>query len=170
MSERLAGVFAALLATLRVPLKVPAALGEKVTLIVVLCPAATVSGSAGAVSEKYWVEIAALLTVTELGPEFVAVTVRVLLLPAATLPKLRVVAERERVVLCTWTEEPTLTPWQPARKMRPATRSNAPASFPRCFEEIAFAGVLSIVSHGTVAPSSTNSTTVCTGGDGSSSI
>lgn len=49
-----------------------------------------VTGRLGAVSEKYWVEIVALLTVTDPGPGFVALSVRVELLPAATVPKLSV--------------------------------------------------------------------------------
>jgi hypothetical protein len=43
----------------------------------------------------------------------------------------------------------------------PARRSNAPATFARCFEHIAFAAVSRMVSRGTVAP---GSTTVCTRG------
>jgi len=46
-------------------------------------------GRLGDVREKYFVETAALLIVTDFVPEFVAVTLRVLLLPLATLPKLR---------------------------------------------------------------------------------
>jgi hypothetical protein len=43
----------ALLATLSVALKVPAALGVNTTLMVVLCPEETVAGRVGAVNEKY---------------------------------------------------------------------------------------------------------------------
>src|ERR1035438_6621918 len=145
-----------------VALNAPAALGVNLIPITVLCPAATVTGRLGATREKYFVEIAAPLTVTDAGPEFVAVTVRVLLLPTATLPKSAVAVSRERVVDCCWPEEPAaLTPWQPTRKVRAARRSNPPATFPRCFGQIAIAAVFSIVSHGTVAP---GSTTVCTRG------
>src|ERR1700758_2545836 len=70
-----------------VALKVPAAFGVKSTLIGVLCPAARVTGRVGAVREKYLVEIATLLIVTEAVPEFVAVVLIVLLPPALTLPK-----------------------------------------------------------------------------------
>jgi hypothetical protein len=161
-SVRFVTVFDASLVIESVALKAPTALGMNLMLIVVLCPAAMASGRLGATREKYLVEIEALLTVTDAGPGFVAVTVRVLLLPAATFPKSRVVLSRERVLDCCWPEEPAaLTPWQPTRKVRPARRSNAPASFPRCFERIALAAVSSIVSHGTVAP---GSTTVCTRG------
>jgi len=55
----------------------------------VVSPAARVMGRLGDVREKYFVETAALLIVTDFVPEFVAVTLRVLLLPLATLPKLR---------------------------------------------------------------------------------
>jgi hypothetical protein len=133
-------------------------------LIVALCPAATVIGRLGAIREKYWVEIAALLTLTDAGPEFVAVTVRVLLLPAVTLPKSRVAVSRERVLDCFWLEEPAaLTPWHPIRKVRAARRTNAPTTFPRCLEQITLATVSSIVSHGTLGPGSTT-VTVCTRG------
>ncbi len=97
-------------------------------LIVVLCPAVTVNGRLGETREKYLVEIVALLTVTDAGPEFVAVAVRVLLLPAATLPKFSVVFARERVVGCCCAEEPVLKPWQPTRNAKPATSSNALAT------------------------------------------
>lgn len=55
-----------------------------------------VTGRLGAVIEKDLVVIASLLIVTGVFSEFVAVTVRVLLLPAATLPKLRVVLPNDR--------------------------------------------------------------------------
>jgi hypothetical protein len=99
-SVRFVTVFDALLVMESAALKAPTALGVNWMLIVVLCPAATVIGRLGATREKYLVEIAALLTVTDAGPEFVAVTVRFLLLPAATLPKSRVVLRRERVLDC----------------------------------------------------------------------
>jgi hypothetical protein len=53
---------------------------------------------------------------------------------------------------CCWPEEPAvLKPWQPIREVRPARRSNAPAAFQRCLEEIALAAVSSIASRGPVA-------------------
>lgn len=136
-------------------LKVPAALGVNLILIVALCPAVTVTGRLGETREKYLVEIVTLLTVTDAGPEFVAVAVRVLLLPSVTLPKSSVAFSRERVVDCCWLEEPALKPWQLIRKVRPARRTNAPAAFQMCLEEIALAAVSNIVSHGPVAPGST---------------
>lgn len=148
-----ATVFDAALVTASVALKATAALGVNWMLIVMLCPAATVIGRLGEIREKYLVEIEALLTVSDAGPEFVAVTVRVLLLPAATLPKSRLVDSRERVLDCCWLEEPAaLTPWQPTRNVRPTRRTNEPATCPRCFEPIVLAAVSSIVSHGTAAP------------------
>ncbi len=153
--------FDASLLIVTVALKASAALGVNVTLSGVLCPALIVTGRLGAVKEKYLVETDALLILTDAGPEFVTVTVRVLLLLAATLPKSSVAVNRERVLECCWPEEPAaLTPWQPTRKVRPARRTNAPATFPRCFEQIALAAVSSIFSHGTVP----GCTTVCTRG------
>jgi len=93
-------VLDALLVMESVALKVPGALGANLMLIVALCPAGTVTGRPGETREKYLVEIVALLTVTDAGPEFVAVAVRVSLLPAATLPKSSVVFSSERVVGC----------------------------------------------------------------------
>src|SRR5579871_1441388 len=88
----------ALLETDRVALNAPAAFGENVTLTGVLCPAAIVAGRLGAFKEKYFVEIAALLTTTELLPLFVAVTVMVLLVPACTLPKSSPDVAKERTL------------------------------------------------------------------------
>jgi len=99
-SERFVTVFDASLVMESVPLNAPAALGANLILIVALCPAVTVTGRLGETREKYGEDIAALLTVTDAGPEFVAVAVRVLLLPAATLPKSSVVLSRESVVGC----------------------------------------------------------------------
>lgn len=57
-------------------------------LTVALCPADTVNGRLGPLKEKYLLEMATPLTVTELPPVFVAVSVIVRLVPAGTLPKL----------------------------------------------------------------------------------
>lgn len=54
-------------------------------------------GRPGVFREKYWLEIDALLTVTEALPVFDAVTVSVLLVPAVTLPKSRLALLRDRV-------------------------------------------------------------------------
>lgn len=96
-SETLAEVLDASLVMVTVALKVPAALGENEKLSFALCPAAIERGRAGLVREKDLVEIEAALIVIEALPEFVAVRVKVLLLPAATLPKSRLTLERERV-------------------------------------------------------------------------
>lgn len=69
-----------------------------------------VTGRLGAVMAKYFVETAALLTVTEADPEFVAVTVIALLLPEVTLPKSRFATARERVPDCWLEDGPELTP------------------------------------------------------------
>lgn len=100
VNETFVTVLDALLVTDSVALKAPAVLGEKLMETVALCPAATVTGRLGAVSEKYLVEMAALLTVIELLPVFVATTVMVLLLPAGTLPKSRSVVAKERILDC----------------------------------------------------------------------
>jgi len=53
-----------------------------------------------AVKEKYLVEIVVLLMVRDVVTEFVAVTDRVLLVPAATVPKSRLGTPRERLPVC----------------------------------------------------------------------
>src|ERR1700758_4005501 len=76
-NERLVTESDAVLVMETVALKVPAAFGVKPTVIGVLCPTARLIGRVGAVREKYFVESATLLIVTEAVPEFVAVAVRV---------------------------------------------------------------------------------------------
>ena len=49
---------------------------------------------------KNWLEIEALLTVMEAVPVFDAVSVRVLLVPAVTLPKSRLALFRDNVPDC----------------------------------------------------------------------
>jgi hypothetical protein len=88
------------------------------TLKVELCPPAITTGRLGDVKEKYWVETETLLTVIDADPEFDALTVRVLLLPADTLPKSRVVAASTRLPICCWLEAPVLTPWHPTNNVR----------------------------------------------------
>jgi hypothetical protein len=95
-SARLVRGFGASLLIASVPLNAPDAVGAKTTPIVVLCPAARVTGRLGSVREKYLLEIAAALMVIEAVPEFVAVTVRVLRLPGATPPKSRLALSKER--------------------------------------------------------------------------
>jgi hypothetical protein len=126
-SERSGTAFEASLVTLTVAAKDPTASGANLTLSVALCPAAMVTGRLGDVREKYLVEIEALLIVTLSSPEFVAVIVRVLLLPAVTAPKARLPFPRESIPLGL---PAALNPWQPARKLRPSNSNNALASFP----------------------------------------
>lgn len=57
-------------------------------------------GRVGALNEKYWLEIEALVTVIEAVPVFEAVTVSVLLMPAVTLPKSRLALFRDKVPAC----------------------------------------------------------------------
>jgi hypothetical protein len=75
----------------------PATLGLKTTLTGVLCPAGIVTGRLGALIKKYLVEMVTLLTVTEAVPVFDTVTVKVLLVPAVTLPKSRVAPLKDKV-------------------------------------------------------------------------
>ena len=86
------------LATVAVAVKLPDALGAKLTLTGTLCPAATVIGIVGESRVKYLLEIETLLTLTDAGPELDAVNVRVLLLPACTLPNCSVAVLSESVV------------------------------------------------------------------------
>lgn len=71
-----------------VPLAAPAAVGAKMALNVVDCPALRVSGKFGPVKLNPLPDAAALDTLTAAPPVFVTVTGTVLLLPRATLPKL----------------------------------------------------------------------------------
>ena len=108
-------------------LNAPEELGLNATLSDSLCPAAIVIGRTGPASEKYLVETVALLTVTETGPEFVARTVKVLLLPAATLPNVKLALASERVLVC-WPVPPALTPTQPTSPAVLATSNNTAAT------------------------------------------
>ena len=89
-SDKLVNASEASLLTATVALNAPVAFGANCTLKLTLCPAAITTGKVGEVSEKYFVDTAALLIVTGTLPKFVAATLKVLLLPAATLPKSRV--------------------------------------------------------------------------------
>ena len=84
------------LATESVALNFAAALGVNEMLRVVLAPAVSDTGGAGEVMAKYLVETEALLTLTVVLPELVAVTVRVLLVPGVTSPKSRLSLPRTR--------------------------------------------------------------------------
>ena len=91
-----------------------------------------VAGKLGAVIEKLALDTVALLMVTAADPEFVAVTVSVLVTPATTLPKSMLAFARERVPTCCWVflaGVPALSPAQPARKERPSRSINSCAVF-----------------------------------------
>jgi hypothetical protein len=79
--------FEALLVRATVALNAPAALGVNTRLIVEFWPAAIVTGRPGPLKEKYWLEIAMLLIVTEVVPVFEMLALSVLLVPSVTLPK-----------------------------------------------------------------------------------
>lgn len=93
------------LLTESIALKVAAAFGVNEMLRVVLAPGAIERGNDGAVKAKYLVETEALVILTALLPELFAVTVRVLLVPGVTSPKLRLALPRTRLPDC-WTLEP----------------------------------------------------------------
>lgn len=83
-------------------------------------------------------EIETLLTVTDAGPEFVAVTERVAVLPTVTLPKFSVPLVSESVVSpgdC-WIDGPALTPWQATKKVKRVASRRAPASCSRGFKSL----------------------------------
>jgi len=98
-SERLVTGCDAVLVIERVALKLPAAFGRKATLIWTLFPAAMVIGRLGELREKYLVEIAMLLMVSDADPEFVAVVEMVLLEPVLTLPKFKEADVNESLLL-----------------------------------------------------------------------
>jgi len=83
-----------------VALKGPAALGENTRLRVEFWPAVIVIGRLGPLREKYLLETAALLIVTEAAPVFEAVTDMVLVVPAVTLPKSRLRLLRSKLPDC----------------------------------------------------------------------
>jgi hypothetical protein len=112
-SKRLITGSDAVLVIERVALKVPAVFGTKATLIWALCPAVMVIGRLGELREKYFVEIAMLLMVSDADPEFVAVVEMVLLEPVLTLPKFKEADVNESALLWVSIEGgPLLTPWQ----------------------------------------------------------
>lgn len=147
----------ALLAIVTVALKDPTAFGVNARLKVAFCPVAMVAGRLGAVSEKLLLEIVALVTVTAADPEFVAVTVRVLVVPATTLPKSMLAFASDRLPSCCWLELeglPALKPWQPTKKASPNRSINRRAvfqeffavSWARCSGAREF-GVIGVMSH-----------------------
>lgn len=84
-----AGEFVALLATVMLPVKFPAAAGEKVTLRAVLCPGVRTRPAETPLAVKLALELATLAIVTLEFPALVSETVRAPLAPTETLPKLK---------------------------------------------------------------------------------
>ena len=138
--------------TFSVALNEPAALGVNSMLIGALCPAAIVAGSAGESREKYFVEIAALLMVTADEVVLVAVTDRVLVPPASTVPKSRLVTLR--VIPACWFEGPTLRPWQPTIIVMPARTIKTPNVLLTCCGRVPVSTAFVIVSHEAGTPTS----------------
>lgn len=83
-----------------VALKAAAAFGVKEILRLVLCPAASETGNVGEANAKYFVETEAPLMFTALFPEFVTVSVRLLLVFGGTLPKSRLALPTARFPIC----------------------------------------------------------------------
>lgn len=140
----------ALLVTVSVALKVAAAFGVNVILKVALCPLASVTGNVGEVNAKYFVEMEALLMVTDALPEFVAVRVRVLLVFGVTFPKSRLPLARTRFPLCCPPPPPervALTPMQPTRTARRDRVSTAATTFSICVVTKLLAGIFRIKFH-----------------------
>jgi hypothetical protein len=91
---------AASLATESIALNFAAALGVNEMLRVALPPAASDTGIVGEVTAIYLVETEALLILTVLLPELVAVTVRFLLVPGVTSPKSRLAFPKTKFPDC----------------------------------------------------------------------
>jgi len=113
-----------------VALNFAAAFGVNEMLRVVLAPAASDTGSVGEVIAKYLVETEALLMLTVLLPELVAVTLRFLLVPGVTSPKSRLALPRAKFPDCWPPELDWLNPRQPTRTARADRTRTALAAFP----------------------------------------
>jgi hypothetical protein len=87
--EIVAGEFLALLVTVTLPAKLPAARGENVASNVADCPGARIIPAETPLAEKVAPEIMTAETVTFEFPALVRVTPRTLLPPTATFPKLK---------------------------------------------------------------------------------
>ena len=87
-----AGEFDALLATVMLPVKVPAAKGEKVTLRVALCPGARIMPAETPLPAKLALELATLEIVMLEFPALASETASVPMAPIDTLPKLKLAA------------------------------------------------------------------------------
>ena len=95
----IAGEFVALLATVILPVKFPAAAGEKVTLSVAFCPGARVRPAETPVEVNLALEMLTLEIVTLELPALVSKTPRTLLPPMDTFPKLKLEAPLLRSVV-----------------------------------------------------------------------
>jgi hypothetical protein len=95
-------------------------------LKVMLCPTGTLAGKDGAVTANPVPLAVALLMLTVEEPRLFAVTVSVFVLPAVTLPKLRLVLPSDRLPGCGCVELllPTLKPWHPTEMKNATNRSN----------------------------------------------
>src|SRR5579863_2583588 len=90
--EIVAGEFVALLATVTLPDKLPAATGEKVASSFADCPGARIRPGETPLSEYCAPETLTFDTVTLEFPAFVRVTLSTLVFPTATFPKFRLEA------------------------------------------------------------------------------
>jgi len=97
VSDKFGTALEASLAIVAEASNVPAALGVKLKVRDTVCPAASAAGRLGDLNAKYLLEMAAALMLTGAFPEFVALTVRALLMPGATLPKFKAELARERL-------------------------------------------------------------------------
>ena len=88
-SAIVAGEFVALLSTVTLPDELPVETGENVASSVADCPGARIKPAETPVSEKLAPETLTFDNVTVEFPAFVSVTLRALLFPTATFPKLR---------------------------------------------------------------------------------
>ena len=88
-SAIVAGEFVALLSTVTLPEELPADTGEKAASSVADCPGARIKPAETPLSEKCAPETLTFDNVTLEFPAFVRVTLKALLFPTATFPKLR---------------------------------------------------------------------------------
>src|SRR5271166_142114 len=87
-----------------------------------------------------------LLMVMDAVPGLDAITDIVLLLLLGTLPKSKVVAAKESVFVCNCLESPpTLTPWHPTSRLRPANRRETSKTAVNLFRQMLAAVVLAIM-------------------------
>lgn len=126
-----------------------------------------VAGKLGAVTEKMLLDTFALLTVTAADPELVAVTVRVFVAPATTLPKSMLAFAKDNVPSCCWVSLgglPALSPWQAAKKESPKRRINKRAVFQELFAtswaESSRAGEFGVIGGHEPSPPTANLTSV----------